>query len=139
MYKLKRYSSAFCIFFILFSVKNVFAQKPIITSFSPTKGNIGSTVIISGSNFGATAINNVVYFGDVKANVLSATSTSLTAVVPAGASYKPVSVTVNGLTAYSSIPFTVTFPGDSNGFTTNSFSVKMDSSWGFAANGIGAT
>ena len=81
MYKLKRYSSAFCIFFILFSVKNVFAQKPIITSFSPTKGNIGSTVIISGSNFGATATNNVVYFGDVKANVLSATLTSLTAVV----------------------------------------------------------
>jgi hypothetical protein len=117
--------------FVLFSVKNVFAQKPIITSFSPTKGNIGSTVIILGTNFSATATNNFVYFGDVKANVLSATSTSVTVAVPTGASYKPISVTVSGLTAYSTIPFTVTFPGDGNNFTANSFSAKMDSSWGF--------
>jgi hypothetical protein len=139
MYKLKHYSSTFCILFVLFSVKNVFAQKPIISSFSPTKGNIGSSVIISGTNFSSTATNNFVYFGDVKANVLSATSTNVTVVVPGGVTYKPISVTVNGLTAYSSIPFTVTFPGDGNGFTTKSFSAKMDSSWGFAANDIGAT
>jgi hypothetical protein len=123
----------------LFSVKNVFAQKPVISSFLPTKGNIGSTVFISGTNFSTTATNNFVYFGDVKANVLSATSTNITVVVPPGVTYKPISVTVNGLTAYSSIPFTVTFPGDGNGFTTNSFSAKMDSSWGFSASNMGAT
>ena len=139
MYKLKRYPSTFCTFLVLFTVKNVCAQKPIISSFSPIKGNIGSTVIISGSNFSATATNNFVYFGDVKATVLSATSSTITVVVPAGVSYKPISVTVNGLTAYSSIPFTVTFPGDGNHFTANSFSAKMDSSWGFPATNMGAT
>jgi FG-GAP-like repeat/IPT/TIG domain len=139
MYKLKRYSSTFCTLLVLFSVKNACAQKPIISGFSPTKGNIGSTVIISGSNFSATATNNFVYFGDVKATVLSATSSTITVVVPAGVSYKPISVTVNGLTAYSSIPFTVTFPGDGNNFTANSFSAKMDSSWGFPATNMGAT
>ena len=109
MYKLKFYSFTFCFLFLFISVKNVFAQKPTILSFSPTKGNIGSTVIISGTNFSTIATNNVVYFGDVKANVLTATATSITVVVPAGASYKPISVTVNNLTAYSSIPFIVTF------------------------------
>lgn len=138
MHKSKLYTFTFCLL-VLFSVENAFAQKPIISFFSPTKGNIGSTVIISGSNFSTTATNNLVYFGDVKANVLSATSSNVTVVVPPGATYKPISVTVNGLTAYSSIPFTVTFPGDGNGFTTKSFSAKMDSSWGFGATNIGAT
>ena len=137
MYKLKLYSFIFC--FLFLSIKNVIAQKPTISSFSPLKGNIGSTVIISGTNFSTAATNNVVYFGDVKANVLVATAASLTVVVPAGASYKPISVTVNSLTAYSTIPFTVTFPGDGNGLATNSFSTKMDSSWGFAVYNMGAT
>jgi len=123
----------------VFSVRDVFAQKPTISAFLPTKGSIGSTVIISGTNFNATAANNFVYFGDVKANVLTATTTSIAVVVPAGASYKPISVTVNNLTAYSFLPFTVTFSGDHNDFTANSFSEKMDSSWGFIANDIGST
>ena len=129
MHKTKPYHFIFCIFFISPSFKNIFAQKPTISSFSPSKGNIGSTVAISGTNFSSTTVNNVVYFGDVKANVLTATTTSLTVAVPAGASYKPISVTVNNLTAYSTFPFNVTFPGDGNNFTANSFSTRMDSSW----------
>ena len=123
----------------MISARDVVAQRPTISVFSPSKGNIGSSVIISGTNFSPTAANNIVYFGDVKASVLTATATSITAAVPAGATYKPISVTVNNLTAYSTTPFTVTFGGDHIDFTTNSFSAKMDSSWGFIANDIGST
>lgn len=96
-------------------------------------------VSISGSNFSTTPGNNTVYFGDVKAVVATSTPTTLNVVVPAGASYKPLSVAVNGLTAYSPQPFTVTFAGDGTAYTSGSFSAKADSSWGFGVNNVGAT
>ncbi|HEY9167078.1 MAG TPA: FG-GAP-like repeat-containing protein [Candidatus Kryptonia bacterium] len=82
-----------------------------ISSFSPTSGPIGATVVISGSNFDPTANNDIVCFGAVRATVNSATPTSLGVTVPIGATYQPISVTVNGLTAYTTAPFGVTFPG----------------------------
>src|SRR3954469_1582623 len=102
-------------FLFLFSFllgKDVSAQKPVISSFSPIRGNVGSVVVISGTNFSPVAANNIVFFGDVKATVTNASVTSLSVVVPAGATFKPISVTVNSLTAYSLNPFIVTFPGD---------------------------
>ena len=84
---------------------------PTISSFSPTSGPIGAYVIITGTNFSTTAANNKVWFGAVQATVTSATETDMTVTVPTGATYQPISVTVNGLTAYSSAPFIVTFPG----------------------------
>ncbi len=83
---------------------------PTISSFSPTSGPIGTTVTITGTNFDPTASNNIVYFGAVKATVTAATSTSLSVTVPTGVTYQPITVTVNGLTAYSNAPFIVTFP-----------------------------
>ncbi len=130
---------AFFISFIFVINKEVHAQKPVISSFSPIKGEIGSIVIISGNNFSPVAANNIVYFGDVKANVISATSNSLSVTVPAGASFKPISVTVIGLTAYSLTPFIITFGGDYNEFSTTSFSTRVDSSWGFGINKIGTS
>src|SRR5689334_2413892 len=65
-----------------------FAQVPIISSFTPASGPIGALVTINGANFSATAANNTVYFGAVKAVVQSASTTSLTVTVPAGAAYK---------------------------------------------------
>ncbi len=82
---------------------------PSITSLEPTRGPIGELVTISGSNFGINPSDNIVFFGGVKAEVLEATPTSLEIVVPQGASYQPITVTVNGVTAYSSVPFEVTF------------------------------
>ncbi len=82
-----------------------------ITSFSPTSGPIGTTVTITGTNFSATPSNNIVFFGGTKATVTAATTTQLTVTVPTGATYQPISVLVAGLTAYSSSPFVVTFPG----------------------------
>ena len=88
---------------------------PVISSFTPTAGTNGTVVTISGTNFSATAAADIVYFGAVRAAVLSASPTSLMVRVPAGATYAPVTVTVNGLTAYSGVPFLPTFNGSSAG------------------------
>jgi Leucine-rich repeat (LRR) protein len=103
---------------------------PVITSFSPSIGPVGTTVIFTGLNFSTTLNNNTVYFGAVKANVLAATTTSLTVTVPAGANYQPISITTNNLTAYSKKPFTVIFPGGGTGFTASSFAPKVDNTTG---------
>ncbi|HMI61457.1 MAG TPA: IPT/TIG domain-containing protein, partial [Puia sp.] len=72
------------------------AQKPSIIGFSPTFGLPGATVTISGINFSSNPKDNVVRFGAVATAVRSATATSLTVSVPAGVTYQPISVTVNG-------------------------------------------
>ena len=95
-------------------------SQPTINSFSPTSGPVGTSVTIPGANFSTTATNNVVYFGVVRANVTAASTNSLTATVPAGAAYQPISVTTNNLTAYSNKSFIVTFPGASPQFSSGS-------------------
>jgi hypothetical protein len=139
MHKMKSYPFIVLYLFACLFNEEVFAQKPVISSFSPTREKIGSTVIITGNNFSNTTSSNFVYFGDVKARVVTASATSLSVIVPAGAGYKPVSVTVNGLTAYSSLPFSVSFPGDGNDFTSRSYASRVDSSWGFGVNDISAS
>ena len=103
--------------------------QPKISSFSPTSGPVGSTVTISGTNFSPTVANNMVYFGQIRASVNSASSSSLVVTVPSGASFQPITVTTGGLTAYSRNPFVVTFPGASLVFSTQSFAyvTKLDS------------
>ncbi|MHC1703733.1 MAG: FISUMP domain-containing protein [Tenuifilaceae bacterium] len=98
---------------------------PTITSFSPTSGPIGTSVTITGTNFSTTPANNIVWFGAVRATVSAATSTSLSVTVPIGATYQPITVTVNGLTAYSSKPFIVTF-SSSGVIDAASFAAKVD-------------
>ena len=56
--------------------------RPIITSFSPSSGAVGSTVTILGQNFGATASDNIVYLGGMKCNITSASSNSISIIVP---------------------------------------------------------
>ncbi|MEO8112714.1 MAG: IPT/TIG domain-containing protein, partial [Ginsengibacter sp.] len=102
----------------------LFAQ-PTIISFTPTSGPIGTSVTIIGTNFNTTAINNTVYFGAVKATVTAAISTSLTVTVPPEATFQPITVTSNGLTAFSNKPFLVTFSGG-GAITTSSFSLAVN-------------
>lgn len=102
-------------------------SQPTITSFSPASGPVGTTVTISGSNFNNIAANNTVFFGAVKASVKNSSSSSLTVSVPAGATYQPITVTNNSLTAYSKKPFILTFPKTEPGFTTASFVGVLDS------------
>ncbi|MFL5742614.1 MAG: FG-GAP-like repeat-containing protein [Flavisolibacter sp.] len=95
--------------------------KPVINSFSPDCGIAGSLVTISGSNFRNSPANNSVYFGNVQAKVLSASSTSLMVQVPAAATYGPVLVTTNGYSVSTSKPFRMTFLHDSSLLSTRSF------------------
>jgi hypothetical protein len=70
---------------------------PLISSVAPAEGIEGSQVIITGKNFSSTAANNIVKFGDTKAEVKSADATSLTVTVPKltiGSKYT-VSVTID--------------------------------------------
>ncbi|HZH35826.1 MAG TPA: FG-GAP-like repeat-containing protein, partial [Flavisolibacter sp.] len=118
--------------FVLFltvslQVQLLAAQKPVITSFTPAKGPIGTAIVISGANFSTVPANNTVFFGDVRGVVTSASSNELTVVAPAGASYKPLTVTTNGLTTYATKPFILTFQGGSGGFTSYSFPERLDS------------
>ncbi|MFD2874216.1 FG-GAP-like repeat-containing protein [Mucilaginibacter ximonensis] len=97
----------------------VLGQVPVITSISPLSGAKGTTVSISGNNFSPIAIANTVYFGAAKATVLTANATTITVKVPNGATLQAISVTSNGLTAYSPKPFNLTFAAPA--FSTNYF------------------
>lgn len=109
-----------------FFTASLFGQKPVISSFSPASGPVGTVVTITGSNFSTVPANNIVFFGAVRATVSAATTTSLTVVAPTGATYRPMTVTVNGLTGYSITPFLVTFPGG-RGIDATGFEQRIDS------------
>jgi hypothetical protein len=105
----------FYLFMLLLNALALQAQKPSITNFSPTSGVVGTTVTITGTNFNATAAQNVVYFGATKATITAASTTSLTVTVPLGATFQPISVLnlATVLTGFSSVPFRVTYLGGS--------------------------
>jgi hypothetical protein len=83
---------------------------PTITSFSPSSGLVGATVVITGINFSSTAANNTVKVTNASATVTAATSTQLTITVPPNATTGKISVTVNGQIATSAIDFTISLP-----------------------------
>jgi large repetitive protein len=94
---------------------------PFISSFSPGSGAIGSQVSISGSHFDPSISGNIVRFGSVQANVISASEGNINVTVPAGSTFMPLTVTTNYLTGYASRGFNVTFPGGGIPFTQSSF------------------
>lgn len=83
---------------------------PTISSFNPSSGLVGSTVVITGTNFSTVPANNTVRFNGTPATVTASTSTSITVTVPIGATTGLISVVVGGLTANSGTSFTVTSP-----------------------------
>ena len=98
---------------------------PVIYSFAPGKARTGEVVQLTGTNFSDGAASNVVYFGAVRAAVTLANPTSLTVIVPVGATYAPPTVTVGGLTAQASASFTPTFPGG-GAITNDSFAPRVN-------------
>ncbi len=105
------------------------ATAPAVDGLVPATGAAGATVIISGANFNTAAASNGVYFGAVKATVVSASATQLQVQVPAGASFGFVSIlnTANGLTGYSRTAFTPTFANPSpSGIPANFYQPKFD-------------
>lgn len=81
---------------------------PTITNMSPASGPVGTIVTLTGTGFSTNTYDNIVLFGATKATVTAASATSLTVVVPYGATYSPVSVGVYGLTGTYSKEFIVT-------------------------------
>jgi hypothetical protein len=92
-----------------------FAQ-PNITMFSPSSGEVGSAVVITGTGFNTILNQNIVFFGATQATVTTASTTSLTVTVPLGATYQYISITnlADSLTTYSAQPFNVTLLGSLN-------------------------
>lgn len=122
---MKKISLKFLPLFILSCLSTSYAQVPTISSFAPMKGHIGTSVTITGTNFSLAPDNNIVFFGATRATVNNANKTKLIVTVPAGATYQPITVTVNKLTAYSSAPFVVTFSSNQE-INSNSFSDHVD-------------
>lgn len=69
---------------------------PTVSGFSPTSGATGTTVTLTGTNFDNTPGNNTVSFNGMQATVTSATSTSITATVPSGATSGTISIQTAG-------------------------------------------
>lgn len=90
-------------------------QLPIITSFTPSMGVVGTSVTITGSNFsGATSVK----FNNTTATQFTVDSTTqITATVPVGATTGAISVTTAGGTNQSINSFIVAIPPTINSFT----------------------
>jgi N-acetylneuraminic acid mutarotase len=71
---------------------------PAIGNVSPLNGTWGSTVTITGTNFGTGINDNIVKFGTAQATILSATSTQMTAQVPSNLLTKNSILTVQVIT-----------------------------------------
>ena len=81
---------------------------PTISGFSPSTGTVGTSVVITGSNFSSPTVK----FNGSTATVTASTATSITATVPTGATTGKITVEVAGqTTATSANDFTVTSAG----------------------------
>jgi len=80
---------------------------PLIARFSPDAGAVGAEVTISGLLFAEAPAGNTVRFNGTQATVLSATSTQLVVVVPAGATTGRIQVVTAGGSATSGASFTL--------------------------------
>jgi len=80
---------------------------PSIASLNPTSGLVGTSVMITGTNFGTTQGTSTVKFSGIVATLTSWNATSIVAPVPAGATTGNVVVTVGGV-ASNGVSFTVT-------------------------------
>lgn len=91
-------------------------NQPYINSFTPISENIGATITITGTDFSTVIANNIVTFNGVVATVLSVTATSLTVVVPVGATTGKISIETGCSIVATTDNFSVT------GLSTEDFS-----------------
>jgi hypothetical protein len=76
-----------------------------ITSFTPTSGAVGASVVITGTNF--TGATSVTFNGTSATSYTVNSATQITATVPTGATTGTIAVTTTGGTAASGASFTV--------------------------------
>jgi len=95
----------------LLGVAPALAAPPTISSFSPTCGPVGGTVVIEGSGFqDAPSAVSAVTFNGTAATFTVNSNTQITATVPSGATTGPIAVTDSEGTATSTTSFIVS-PG----------------------------
>jgi len=119
---------------------------PTIESFSPQSAFAGEQVTILGTGFGQLPIGIQVFFGDVEAQVVSASSTKIVVVVPEGAPDKKIQVKAEGGQAFTDEAFTVfdydiyivgnVTSGGSRTWKNNILQEPFDSSFNMVHNGI---
>jgi RHS repeat-associated protein len=85
---------------------------PNISNLNPTSGPVGTSVTITGTNFGSSQGSSTVSFNGTTATVTSWSATSIVAPVPSGATTGNVIVTVSGV-ASNGETFTVGAAGSS--------------------------
>lgn len=78
---------------------------PSITSFTPTSGPVGTSVVILGSDFLGSV--QVKFNGVTATNVVVNSATQITAMVPLGATSGPITITTPGGTVASTTDFLV--------------------------------
>lgn len=107
---------------------------PTITSFSPTSGVVGDSIVISGNNLGvATAVQ----FGTVAATFTANSSSQITVAVPANAVTAPITVSNTYGSVTTSSNFTIipiVFREDFASLTTGNNTTTTGSSTAWAGN-----
>lgn len=114
----------------LLSVSTPNGSQLAVLSISPGQGVIGSSVTITGAGFIADPAQNTVRFAGTLASVTSATTSSIVAVVPSGATSGPISVQNANGTATSAQQFSIiatpTIAGITPGQAPRGFITRID-------------
>ncbi|MBN1968730.1 MAG: IPT/TIG domain-containing protein [Candidatus Delongbacteria bacterium] len=100
------------------------SKAPEIYSFSPTSGTWGDTINITGDNFSYIKENNNVELGELKAQIISSTDSTLSALVPAQKNEDIVNLKVSifGNSSYADEKFNYLIP---NIFSVNPINVTF--------------
>ncbi|MEI6882413.1 MAG: FG-GAP-like repeat-containing protein, partial [Bacteroidota bacterium] len=101
---------------------------PTITSFIPQNAAFGDTLKIIGTSFSDTIANNIVFLGSAKATVIAANDSIVKIVVPAGASFAPITLlnTSNALAGISSQFFNPIFRPSKGSINSGDIAAKLD-------------
>ena len=106
---------------------SIVTSQPIISSFSPKYGKPGETITLTGSGFNSTSSDNIVRIGGIKCDVSSASTTSLTVVLPGQITtdYFYVTDIVNSLIGKSFQKFLAQSDSTNSSFSTSTFAGRI--------------
>lgn len=97
-----------------------FWDDPTITNISPSEGPTGTSVTITGANFGSSrGSSSLTFNGTVATSISTWASTSIVATVPTGATTGDVIVIVSGARNTDGHTFTVTSSGSGSPFISS--------------------
>lgn len=105
----------------LLSILPPSATAPAIVNFSPGSGAAGTSVEIRGINFGGQVNQNTVTFNGANAQIVSASVSTIVAIVPSNAATGPIVVTASGGSASTSTAFQVETSGGNQTPTITGF------------------